>query len=468
MKTNTLPYLLFASAISISLVAGVFSIIGLSVIFSGAFWSVIIMGSVLEVAKLVTAVWLHANWKETSLLLKSYLSIAVLVLIGITSMGIFGYLSKAHIEHERQSQKVAAVISQIDNKIERESVEIKRLNEAIEQAKKRLKDFTSRTDVNFDREEDKIKSISVSLDKDIKIEQQYISNLTDRRKDLDAEVIAIESKGGGLFSNKKKNLEALKQAQDAERREIKDKIVKYETIINSHRSNAAAEIKKIRDKIDGYQDKDLTSQSDLDTLIETSTQKIKSTQDSIEELELRKFEESDSLSAMEAEIGPVKYVAEILRELRIADLENDSAVRMITTIIMLVFDPLAVLMLLAATSTIRISKEKIKKERVSEQKQSTDRNKTEEADGEKTELKKEKTRRPTYKIIATQVDTVEDSVKIVKALNEYQEEYEQRNTEEDEENLSDDKNKENLSDDKKGKGDAGWARNKKNLFRNKS
>ena len=468
MKTNTLPYLLFASAISISLVAGVFSIIGLSVIFSGAFWSVIIMGSVLEVAKLVTAVWLHANWKETSLLLKSYLSIAVLVLIGITSMGIFGYLSKAHIEHERQSQKVAAVISQIDNKIERESVEIKRLNEAIEQAKKRLKDFTSRTDVNFDREEDKIKSISVSLDKDIKIEQQYISNLTDRRKDLDAEVIAIESKGGGLFSNKKKNLEALKQAQDAERREIKDKIVKYETIINSHRSNAAAEIKKIRDKIDGYQDKDLTSQSDLDTLIETSTQKIKSTQDSIEELELRKFEESDSLSAMEAEIGPVKYVAEILRELRIADLENDSAVRMITTIIMLVFDPLAVLMLLAATSTIRISKEKIKKERVSEQKQSTDRNKTEEADGEKTELKKEKTRRPTYKIIATQVDTVEDSVKIVKALNEYQEEYEQRNTEEDEENLSDDKNKENLSDDKNGKGDAGWARNKKNLFRNKS
>ena len=468
MKTNTLPYLLFASAISISLVAGVFSIIGLSVIFSGAFWSVIIMGSVLEVAKLVTAVWLHANWKETSLLLKSYLSIAVLVLIGITSMGIFGYLSKAHIEHERQSQKVAAVISQIDNKIERESVEIKRLNEAIEQAKKRLKDFTSRTDVNFDREEDKIKSISVSLDKDIKIEQQYISNLTDRRKDLDAEVIAIESKGGGLFSNKKKNLEALKQAQDAERREIKDKIVKYETIINSHRSNAAAEIKKIRDKIDGYQDKDLTSQSDLDTLIETSTQKIKSTQDSIEELELRKFEESDSLSAMEAEIGPVKYVAEILRELRIADLENDSAVRMITTIIMLVFDPLAVLMLLAATSTIRISKEKIKKERVSEQKQSTDRNKTEEADGEKTELKKEKTRRPTYKIIATQVDTVEDSVKIVKALNEYQEEYEQRNTEEDEENLSDGKNKENLSDDKNGKGDAGWARNKKNLFRNKS
>ena len=158
-KASIIPILLLASALSISLVAATFSIVGLSVIFAGAFWSVIIMGSVLEVAKLVTAVWLHANWTKASFFLKSYLSIAVVVLIGITSMGIFGYLSKAHIEHERQSQKVAAVISQIDNKIQRENIEINRLNESITQAKERLKDFTSRTDVNFDREEDKIKSI---------------------------------------------------------------------------------------------------------------------------------------------------------------------------------------------------------------------------------------------------------------------------------------------------------------------
>lgn len=366
MKANILPYLLFASAISISLVAGVFSIIGLSVIFSGAFWSVIIMGSVLEVAKLVTAVWLHANWKAASLFLRSYLTLAVIVLIGITSMGIFGYLSKAHIEHERQSQKVAAAISQIDNKIERENIEIKRLNESITQAKERLKDFTSRTDVNFDREEEKIKSIEQSLDKDIKIEQEYINKLTERRKELDAEVALIESKGGGIFSNKKKKLEELKEAQAAERQEIKDKTVKYETAIDTHRSTASEEIKKIRDKIDSYQDKDLTSQADLDTLIETSTEKVKSTQNNIEELELRKFDEKDSLSEIEAEIGPVKYVAEILREMGVADLENDSAVRMITTIIMFVFDPLAVLMLLAATSSIRMAKKKRKIEPVAE------------------------------------------------------------------------------------------------------
>lgn len=354
-KASIIPILLLASALSISLVAATFSIVGLSVIFAGAFWSVIIMGSVLEVAKLVTAVWLHANWTKASFFLKSYLSIAVVVLIGITSMGIFGYLSKAHIEHERQSQKVAAVISQIDNKIQRENAEINRLNESISQAKERLKDFTSRTDVNFDREEEKIKSIEQSLDKNIKIEQEYIDKLTDRRRELDAEVALIESKSGGIFSNKKKKLEELDQAQASERQEIKNKTAKHETSISAYRSSAAEEIKKIRDKIDSYQDKDLTSQSGLDDLIETSSQKIKSIQNDIEELEIKKFDEKDSLSEIEAEIGPVKYVAEVLRELNIIDLEDDSAVRMITIIIMLVFDPLAVLMLLAATSTVRIS-----------------------------------------------------------------------------------------------------------------
>jgi len=416
MKTNILPYLLFASAISISLVAGIFSIIGLSVIFSGAFWSVIIMGSVLEAAKLVTAVWLHANWKKTSFFLKSYLTAAVIVLIGITSMGIFGYLSKAHIEHERQSQKVAATISQIDNKIERENIEIKRLNESIIQAKERLQDFTSRTDVNFDREEDKIKSIEESLDKNIKIEQGYIDKLTERRKELDAEVALIESQGGGLFSNKKKKLAELKETQAAERQEIKDKMAKYETAINNHRVSSAEEIKKIRDKIDSYQNKDLASQTELDELIEDSSLKIKSIQNGIEELELRKFDEKDSLSEIEAEIGPVKYVAEILREFGIVDLENDSAVRMITTIIMFVFDPLAVLMLLAATSSIRVSKINTIQEKEKENHKEKDGEKEIFSTKEKppvyiVEKQKniKKKQEPAYKIIATGIDTPKDS-----------------------------------------------------------
>ena len=78
--------------------AAYYSVIGLASIFVGAFWPVVFMGSLLEVGKLVTASWLYQNWKKAPLLLKSYLTFAVLVLMLITSMGIFGFLAKAHIE----------------------------------------------------------------------------------------------------------------------------------------------------------------------------------------------------------------------------------------------------------------------------------------------------------------------------------------------------------------------------------
>ena len=93
-----IAFLTLLSALSISGVAIFYSVIGLATIFPGAFWPVVIMGSVLEVGKLVTASWLYRNWKHTRWLLKTYLTIAVVVLSLITSMGIFGFLSKAHLE----------------------------------------------------------------------------------------------------------------------------------------------------------------------------------------------------------------------------------------------------------------------------------------------------------------------------------------------------------------------------------
>ena len=85
-------------AISISGVAAYYSIIGLTAIFPAAFIPIIVMGIVLEIGKLITASWLYQNWKQTSRFLKTYLSIALVVLMLITSMGIFGFLSKSHIE----------------------------------------------------------------------------------------------------------------------------------------------------------------------------------------------------------------------------------------------------------------------------------------------------------------------------------------------------------------------------------
>jgi hypothetical protein len=91
-------YLTFLAAILLSGIAGYYSIIGLAAIFAGAFWPVVIMGSALEFAKLVTASWLYRNWKTTPILLKSYLTSAVVILMLITSMGIFGFLAKSHID----------------------------------------------------------------------------------------------------------------------------------------------------------------------------------------------------------------------------------------------------------------------------------------------------------------------------------------------------------------------------------
>ena len=86
------------TAFALSGIAGYYSIIGLATIFPGAFWPVVIMGSVLECAKLVTASWLYRNWKASPKFLKCYLTSAVIILMLITSMGIFGFLSKAHID----------------------------------------------------------------------------------------------------------------------------------------------------------------------------------------------------------------------------------------------------------------------------------------------------------------------------------------------------------------------------------
>ena len=88
----------FITAIGLSVIAAYYSVIGLAQIFPGSFWPIIVMGAVLEVAKLVTVSWLYNNWKETILVMKVYFITAIILVMLITSMGIFGFLSRAHIE----------------------------------------------------------------------------------------------------------------------------------------------------------------------------------------------------------------------------------------------------------------------------------------------------------------------------------------------------------------------------------
>ena len=88
----------FITAIALSAVAAYYSVIGLAQIFPGSYWPIIVMGSVLEFSKLVTISWLYNNWSVTMQAMRYYLLSAIILLMAITSMGIFGYLSKAHLD----------------------------------------------------------------------------------------------------------------------------------------------------------------------------------------------------------------------------------------------------------------------------------------------------------------------------------------------------------------------------------
>ena len=108
------------TALGISAVAAYYSIVGLMAIFSASAMSIAIMGVVLEIGKLITASWLYQNWKRVPFLLKSYLTLAVVVLMFITSMGIFGYLSKAHIDQGKGDAEIYLKVERVDNRIETE------------------------------------------------------------------------------------------------------------------------------------------------------------------------------------------------------------------------------------------------------------------------------------------------------------------------------------------------------------
>ena len=122
-------YLAFATSLLVAGVAAWFSVIGLATIFSGSWWPVIIMGGVLEIGKLVTAAFLHINWNKINVLMKSYLCTAVLVLMLITSLGIFGFLAKANIEQNLQGDSYTLEMSIIDKRISAKESQLKRLED---------------------------------------------------------------------------------------------------------------------------------------------------------------------------------------------------------------------------------------------------------------------------------------------------------------------------------------------------
>jgi hypothetical protein len=241
-----MTYLLFGTALGLSAVAAYYSIMGLVAIFAAAATPIFIMGSLLEVSKLVVASWLYRSWKKIPKLMMAYFTVALVVLMMLTSMGIFGYLSKAHLDQAVPTGDVAAKLSLIDEKIKTEKENIDASRKAISQ-----------------------------LDQQV---DQTISRTTD--------------------ANGADRAVAIRRGQQKERARLLSEIGEAQAKVaklNEERAPIASEVRKV-----------------------------------------------------EAEVGPIKYIAALLYD-QSADQDTlEKAVRIVIMMIVLVFDPLAVLLLIAA------------------------------------------------------------------------------------------------------------------------
>lgn len=198
-----IAYLTLLSGLSISAVAVYYSVVGLTAIFAAAFIPIVIMGTVLEISKLVATVWLKQNWNIAPRSIKFYLMLAIGVLMFITSMGIFGFLSKAHLDQNLVSGDVMSKIAIYDEKIKvaKDNIEVnrralKQMDEAVEQVMSR-----STTESGADKAVAIRKSQArerARLLAEISAEQKNINALNEQRAPIAAEVRKVEAEVGPI------------------------------------------------------------------------------------------------------------------------------------------------------------------------------------------------------------------------------------------------------------------------------
>ena len=400
-------------AISISVIAAYYSILGLTAIFAAAFLPIVLMGSVLEVGKILATVWLHIHWRRAPWIIKTYLTSAVVVLMFITSMGVFGFLSKSHIEQSSIGQEQIAQADVIDEKIaraeakiERWTNEIARLNAGetsgrvdtlIERERERIKDAQDSLIPQIQAENDKVPGLREQADKEIQQQNDRLAAAQQRAKDaiavaqaeldrLDADIEAYTSQGtvttgafGGKTDMVAKGAE-LRKTQQAERDKLQadidnakanevgvaSRVQREITKINQRLSDdikavesRIAEIRKTIEptiatanaNIEKYTLQAGSANTDVDTRIEELEQNIENIQPTIDDLREDKFVFEKNYRQFEAEVGPVKYIAELVYgEADRSQLEE--AVRWVIIIIVAVFDPLAICLVLAGVMSI--------------------------------------------------------------------------------------------------------------------
>ena len=313
--------LMLGTALTISAIAAYYSIIGLATIFAAAVIPVIVMGSAMEVGKLVTVVYLHRYWDECKILLKSYLMFAVFFLMFITSMGIFGFLSKAHIEQTALSEEQIALAESIDDKLVRSQVKIDRWDSEIDRL---LKPNNERVDIQIGNEQERLDALYDRIREEKKDANDAYNQ---KLKTINETVTGFGSGAAKREQVDAANAELKKELSSIDRKYSKQ-IKELEEVIKSYRVTAESKTEDIDGKVATLEANVEAEQIIVDQLIEEKM---------VYEKEFRK---------LEAEVGPVKYIAELVYGEADRDILED-AVRWVIIILCIVFDPLAVALLVA-------------------------------------------------------------------------------------------------------------------------
>jgi len=397
MKANLfIAWLTLLTALTISGVAIYYSVSGLAAIFSAAVIPIIIMGGVLEVSKLVTAVWLHRFWGIATWWLKTYLSIAVVVLMLITSIGIFGFLSKAHDTASGNATEAIATVNRIDGQIAREENRIQILEDringlqsgdgfdvssSIAQQQEIISGARGAVQADIDYNQTQITAINERLDRDLEaLETSLTADIqvqTDKLVPLDELVASYRDEEDSGFINRTDNrgeAERVLQEQKPERDAIAAEITRLRDSardreselrreasvavreaqgnINDYRAQtqetvdaATAEINRLREQSNSSQDDDLAQIDEWNLTIDGIYNTIDGLRD-------EKFESEQAVRLVESEVGPIRYIAEFFTGTEDADASLlEKAVSWLIMVIIFVFDPLAVLLLIASQYT---------------------------------------------------------------------------------------------------------------------
>ncbi len=359
-----LTILTLLSALSISAVAIFYSIAGLAAIFAGAAIPIMIMGSVLEVGKLVTASWLYQHWRQAPRFLKYYLTIAVVVLMFITSMGIFGYLSKAHVEQTAPTTLISSKIVQLDDQIVRENGKIERWNTELE----RLNAGTSvRIDNLVDSEQQKLDKIFNRIDKEIAditlIANQNIETqkerITQAKERADRDIKQIQDRMKGAFSKSKfdKEIDQVRKNEVAVAASAQREIIAIQNKLNEDiqkiKDKYAGQIESLTTKITEFTSEASEKTGDIEAKIKELETKIQGSYKLVDGYNEEKYALKGQIKEIEVEVGPIKYIAEFVYGTEANENMLEEAVRWVIIIIIFVFDPLAVLLLIAANYNLK-------------------------------------------------------------------------------------------------------------------